>query len=256
MTYPQVTEEPPAEPSLAAIEAAFAGAVLAALTAWLASVAAAVLAGFVRFGIAPNIAALWSTIPSWTRAVDNLMPDLADIARLGWEQGNRDLGLNEQFSAGNAFVQEQLAKTRNLLVRIADEVYRDIGNALNKAVADGRDVEGQASAVRAVLDGTGSENWPARSRTIAVTEVNRAWGYGVIAHGLTVQQRLQIPILKVWDSRDDTRVRFAHEAADGQIRPVSQPFIVGGEALMSPGDPTGSPSNVINCRCKPRLRRG
>jgi hypothetical protein len=256
VTYPQVSEEPPAEPSLTAYEVAFAAAVLAALTAWLASVVTAVLAGFVRFGIAPNLAALWSTVPSWTRAVDALMPDLAAIARLGWNQANGDLGTSDPFSPGNTFVQEQLAKTRNLLVRIADEVYRDIGNALNKAVAEGKDVAGQAAAVRSVLDGTGSENWPARARTIAVTEVNRAWGYGVIAHGLTVQQRLQIPILKVWDSRDDTRVRLAHEAADGQVRPVSQPFIVGGEALMSPGDPTGSPSNVINCRCKPRLRRG
>jgi F like protein len=256
VTYPDVQEEPAAGPSLAPYEAAFAAAVLAALTAWLASVVAAVLAGFVRFGIAPNIEALWSTIPEWTRRVDGLMPDLAEIARLGWEQGNRDLGTSEPFSPGSTFVTEQLAKTRNLLVRIGDEVYRDIGNALNKAVAEGKDVAGQAAAVRSVLEGTGSENWPARARTIAVTEVSRSWGHGVIAHGLSVQQRLQIPILKRWDSKEDTRVRAAHDRADGQVRPVSQPFIVDGEALMAPGDPSGSPSNVIACRCRPRLRRG
>jgi hypothetical protein len=256
MTYPQVQEEPPAQPSLAAVEAAFAAAVLAALTAWLASVIAAVLAGFVRFGIAPNIEALWSTIPSWTDAVDNLMPDLADIARLGWEQGNRDLGTSDPFSPGNAFVQERLAKTRNMLVRIGDEVYRDIGNALNKVVAEGKDVAGQAAAVRSVLDGTGSENWPARARTIAVTEVNRAFNFGVIAHGLSVQQQLRIPVLKVWDSKDDSRVRVAHDRADGQVRPVSQPFIVGGFPLMTPGDPSAPASLVVNCRCKMRLRRG
>jgi hypothetical protein len=256
VTYPDVQEEPPAGPSLTAVEAAFAATVLAALTAWLASVAAAVLAGFVRFGIAPNIEALWSVLPSWTEVVDNLMPDLAEIARLGWDQGNRDLGTSNPFSPGNPFVQEQLARTRNMLVRIGDEVYRDIGNALNKAVAEGKDVAGQAEAVRSVLDGTGSENWPARARTIAVTEVNRAYNFGIIAHGLSVQQQLRIPILKAWDSRDDSRVRLAHEDADGQVRPVSQPFIVGGEALMAPGDPSGSPSNVIACRCRARLRRG
>lgn len=256
MTYPDVQEEPAAQPSLSPYEVAFAAAVLAALTAWLASVVTAVLAGFVRFGIAPNIEALWSTIPQWTRSVDALMPDLAEIARLGWNQANRDLGTSDPFSPGNAFVQEQLAKTRNLLVRIGDEVYRDIGNALNKAVAEGKDVAGQAAAVRAVLDGTGSENWPARARTVAVTEVNRAFNFGVVAHGLSVTQRLQVPIFKRWDSKDDSRVRLAHEDADGQVRPVSQPFIVGGEALMAPGDPSGSPSNVINCRCRARLRRG
>ena len=31
--------------------------------------------------------------------------------------------------------------------------------------------------------------------------------------------------------------------------PVDDPFIVGGEELMFPGDPNGSPGNVINCRC-------
>jgi hypothetical protein len=247
MTYPDVQEEPTTEPSLSSYEAAFAAAFLAALTGWLASVSAAVLAGFVRFGIAPNIEALWSQLPSWTSAVDRLMPDLEAIARLGWNQGNADLGLSLPFTLSNQFIQQQLAQTRNFLVRIADEVYKDIGNALNKAVAEGRDVEGQAAAVRAVLDGTGSENWPARARTVAVTEVNRAYGFGVIAHGLTVQQQLKIPIIKMWDSKDDSRVRAAHEAADGQVRLISQPFIVGGEALMSPGDPSGSPSNVINC---------
>jgi hypothetical protein len=256
VTYPDVQEEPPAGPSLAAVEAAFAATVLTALTAWLASVAAAVLAGFVRFGIAPNIEALWSTIPRWTEAVDSIMPDLAEIARLGWDQAGDDLGVDDPFSPGNAFVAEQLARTRNLLVRIGDEVYRDIGNALNKAVAEGKDVAGQAEAVRSVLDGTGSENWPARARTIAVTEVNRAFNFGIIAHGLSVTQQLRIPIFKRWDSKDDSRVRLAHEDADGQVQPVGQPFIVGGEALMAPGDPSGSPSNVISCRCRARLRRG
>lgn len=257
MTYPEVQEEPPADGvSLQAYEAAFAGAFLAALTAWLASVATAVLSGFVRFGIAPNVDALFSRSQSWVNAVDNLMPDLEAMARLGWLQANQDLGTRIAFDPGNQFVQEQLARTRNLLVRISDEVYKDIVNALNTAVRQGKDVVGQAAAVRAVLDGSGSENWPARARTVAVTEVNRAWNFGVIAHGLTVTQTMRITVFKMWDAKEDTRVRAAHEQADGQVVMISQPFIVGFEPLMAPGDPSGSPWNVISCRCKARLRRG
>lgn len=247
MTYPEVQEEPAAGTSLAAYEAAFAAAFLAALTAWLASVATAVLAGFTKFGIAPNVDALFSKSGDWSRAVDKLIPDLEDMARLGWLQGNQDLGTRIPFDPGNQFVQEQLARTRNLLVRISDEVYKDIVNALNTAVRQGKDVVGQASAVRAVLDGSGSENWAARARTVAVTEVNRAWNFGVIAHGLTVTQTMRVMVLKMWDSKDDSRVRAAHEQADGQTVLISQPFIVGFEALMAPGDPSGSPWNVINC---------
>lgn len=252
---PSVEEEPAAEPSLSAVEAAFAAAVLAAFTAWLASVATAVLAGFVRFGIPPDPNALFSQQPAWIRAVDKLMVDLGVIAKLGWDQGGRDLGSRLPFDLGNQFVAQQLARTRNLLVRISDEVYKDIITALSKAVAQGLDVRGQADAVRNVLEVMGQENWPARAKTVAVTEVNRAWNFGVIAHGLTVQQRDGVMILKRWDSKDDTRVRVAHVAADGQVRPISQPFIVDFEALMAPLDPSGSPSNVINCRCRARLRR-
>lgn len=54
---------------------------------------------------------------------------------------------------------------------------------------------------------------------------------------------------KTWVTQGDERVRDWHEDADGQEVPVDQPFDVGGESLMYPGDPDGSPGNVINCRC-------
>lgn len=43
--------------------------------------------------------------------------------------------------------------------------------------------------------------------------------------------------------------RLDHMAADGQIRKVDEPFNVGGESLMYPKDPGGSPGNTINCGC-------
>lgn len=54
---------------------------------------------------------------------------------------------------------------------------------------------------------------------------------------------------KVWMSAQQERTRPAHYAANGQTRPMNQPFIVGGERLQHPGDPNGSAANVINCRC-------
>lgn len=59
-----------------------------------------------------------------------------------------------------------------------------------------------------------------------------------------------------WLSTKDDRTRsydagdeFDHVEADGQVVPIDTPFIVSGEDLMYPGDPTGSPGNTINCRC-------
>jgi hypothetical protein len=42
---------------------------------------------------------------------------------------------------------------------------------------------------------------------------------------------------------------MGHRDADGQTVPVFMPFQVAGEPLQFPGDPSGSPENVINCRC-------
>jgi uncharacterized protein with gpF-like domain len=256
---PQIPEEPAPSGALAlaAFEAAIAALVLGMYTAWLAVVAAAVLAAFHRFGTAPDPTAIWSTVPLWERQVDRLMSALEQIARAGWIEAGQQLGVEIPFDATDPLVQDQLARTRNLMVRTPDEVYRQVIAELGDAVERGESVEQQAARVRHVLDVTGTENWPARARTVSVTEVHRAFNMGGLAAALRIQQRESGPrILKTWDSRQDSAVRTAHRLADGQVQFASQPFMVGGEALMSPGDPAGSPWNVINCRCKQRFSRG
>lgn len=55
-------------------------------------------------------------------------------------------------------------------------------------------------------------------------------------------------IVKQWDATLDDRTRPDHALADGQIREIDEPFIVGGEQLQAPGI-GGSAEQVINCRC-------
>jgi len=54
---------------------------------------------------------------------------------------------------------------------------------------------------------------------------------------------------KEWITSVDSRTRASHLAADGQIVKMEEKFIVGGQKLDRPGDPSGSAKNVINCRC-------
>jgi hypothetical protein len=56
-------------------------------------------------------------------------------------------------------------------------------------------------------------------------------------------------MIKIWNTVGDDKVRDAHARADGQEAEVDNPFYVGGERLMYPGDFNGSPANIINCRC-------
>ena len=92
MTAPQplppVNTVPAQEPmpegvavGLIAFEATIAALVLTMLGAWLATVSAAVLAAFLRFGVSPDPTAVWSTVPAWERSVDRLIDALRQIGR-------------------------------------------------------------------------------------------------------------------------------------------------------------------------------
>lgn len=57
---------------------------------------------------------------------------------------------------------------------------------------------------------------------------------------------------KGWLTSRDDAVRPEHKAAEGRYKngiPMDQPFIVGGDRLMFPGDPAGSAGMIANCRC-------
>ena len=56
---------------------------------------------------------------------------------------------------------------------------------------------------------------------------------------------------KRWSATGDERTRDEHLAADGQEVPSNEPFTVGGEQMMYPGDISLGASgwNRINCRC-------
>ena len=53
-------------------------------------------------------------------------------------------------------------------------------------------------------------------------------------------------IVKQWDATLDMKTRDSHVKVDGEIQEVDKPFSNG---LMYPGDPKGSASEVVNCRC-------
>lgn len=104
--------------------------------------------------------------------------------------------------------------------------YRDIANGINERIDIGFN----------------------KSLRIAVTETHR-----VIEKAS--QDRAEeaynsgLKITRKWLATLDGRTRDEHGAADGQEVGINDPFTVGGESLMYPGDPAGSAWNTINCRC-------
>lgn len=85
-----------------------------------------------------------------------------------------------------------------------------------------------------------------RAKTIAETEIVTAMNFA----SFKAYDFADMPTLeKFWITARDSRVRDKHRAVDGQRRPKNEPFNVAGESLMYPGDPAGSLSNTIRCRC-------
>lgn len=222
------------------------------LTRWIQRVLDAVLAGFRRFGIAPDPVAVYSVRPEWDTIVAQFIPELEPSARLGWNDVLPDS--DSSLVSSDTYVVASLAASRNLLVRIPEEVYNLIFAEITDGVNDGEGIRDIAARVERILDTTGSERWPDRAKTIAVTEVNRAANAGAYAAGLQAQRDEGVPMVKRWLSSDDPRVRPAHARADGQEQPLTQPFEVGRSHLNVPGDPAGLPSDVINCRCSIQIR--
>ena len=92
-----------------------------------------------------------------------------------------------------------------------------------------------------------------RAENIARTESLNALRSGqneAIRQAVDIGELDQEFATKTWQDTGDSRTRPEHGMADGQTVPLDQPFIVGGERLMHPGDSIGSAGNVINCRCR------
>ncbi len=83
-----------------------------------------------------------------------------------------------------------------------------------------------------------------RALNIARTETHQTANKGSWEMAKEIQMAY-----KEWLAAKDDRVRDAHEEANGQRVEIDEPYIVNDEELQFPGDPDGSPENIINCRC-------
>lgn len=91
--------------------------------------------------------------------------------------------------------------------------------------------------------------WEWKARRIARTEAHGARETGQLAAAKQMEQLEGSRFYKRWLATADTRTRPAHVVADGQTVRIGDKFTVGDARLDRPGDPTGPPEAVIQCRC-------
>jgi hypothetical protein len=212
------------------------------LSGWLVETGRAVLRGD-----RPNPDAVWARVPAWSEAVDLLLSgEIWKAISLAFK---KLMGGTYQWDQRASMVR-YLAEVRNRLVRIPDEVYDLVAGEVARGVNAGDSIPQLRDRIDTVLSTTRSERWPNRATVVARTEAIGALNAGRSeAFKALAEEDPELELERVWLATDDHRTRESHRLADGQRVPLGSPFIVGGFELAFPGDPSGPPEEVIQCRC-------
>ncbi len=137
---------------------------------------------------------------------------------------------------------ESLRKAR----LIADTNIDDITSVISNGVAEGLTLDEIAKNIKGV-----SAMTPYRASVVARTETHNAATYASIQSVREVEQETGAKFMKQWIATNDARTRDSHlEMIGSDPIPTDEKFYVNGEWLDRPGDSSGKPENIINCRCQ------
>lgn len=150
------------------------------------------------------------------------------------------LGIQPTLSPDGAAIRRLITNHTPKITGINDTTRQQLREALYDVVERGGDLREQVGAVRQVF-GQASQS---RAVLIARTESGIFWHAGGRTQGEEAGARSH-----TWLATRDERVRDSHRAADGQCRPIDQPYDVGGASLLHPLDPNGPIEEIANCRC-------
>lgn len=146
------------------------------------------------------------------------------------------IGVDALVSIDNPKITEFLAARGNLITSVNGTTADNINEAIRELMDEGASPEDIGRAIRNEFNLRDKQ-----SKLISRTEVGSGLNGGrqiqMIESGITREEWLT--------SRDD-RVRESHVAIDGEVIEVGQTFSNG---CRYPQDPTGDPSETIQCRC-------
>jgi len=142
----------------------------------------------------------------------------------------------------NAIIRDYLRLFGALkIAQISNTTTKQLKSLLSQAVDQGLSERDTSQFIRERIPSLSAS----RAQTIARTETHAAANYAV----MQAFESTGVEARREWVSAIDDRTREDHVEANGQIVGLKEPFTIGNDELMYPGDPSGSAENVINCRC-------
>ena len=167
----------------------------------------------------------------------------ADAAqRLGVDVPDTSDAADGMFAVDETLLADLVDEALEDMLAGAERHVQGLREAILTGDSDGLELDELLDRVQYAAEQGG--NWlRLNARTIGTALAGKASLEQARALGVTHTQ---------WISRRDGLVRPSHVRADGQIRPVGEPFDVGEMELEYPGDPSGLPETmpqVAGCRC-------
>lgn len=170
-----------------------------------------------------------------------LFPSL--IGDIFVETGNNQstiFNLGVELTTDTAGVKKEIDRmTLKFAQEVNNTTKKRLRDKLNEGIAEGESIDELSKRVKTVF----TEAKTSRAKTISRTEVTKATNGGA----LKTYTDSDVVDTKEWLAT--AGARDTHSIASGQEKNTGEAFDVGGDKLKYPGDPSGSPEEVINCRC-------
>ncbi len=146
----------------------------------------------------------------------------------------------QTFRVTEPAVAKVLKQFQNRMEDINNTTYESIKSIIQSAYDEGLSVDEVSTAIKQEYNFINK----VRSKRIAKTEMN-----GIVNAGNWLGAKQGGATHKEWICAFLPDSRLDHQRADSDKVKIGEPFIVGDDLMMYPGDPNASVGNVVNCYC-------
>lgn len=177
---------------------------------------------------------------------DELKNPITGTLQLAGDELNKEVGIDDPWEMPPKKAKEFLDKREQPV----QDCGRTVRNQLNTSLQEGLDGGETTKELSDRVRGVFNDLTDGEARRIAQTEVNLAYNYA--RQDAMDDAGIEF---KAWLSSHGPNVREAHAEAEQDYIddpiPLNEPFVVGGEQMMFPGDDSfgASAGNIINCQC-------
>jgi hypothetical protein len=187
---------------------------------------------------------------------------VSDLEQKCYEQTARSIDATVSAGVGSVAVQPVIdvaalqvvqGYTADLITGLTRDMSSRINASIQRAFLGGSNLEQLVAQIGSTLEGGKFSGLFSqvgeRAMMIATNEIMRVQSLASVAR-INALAENHPALGKMWKHIPVARVpRISHLLADGQVKKPGEPFLVEGEELQYPRDPSGSAENTINCHC-------